>query len=60
MKLGRYPTKEDIDVIVPDRPVFLYRNCHHIAVVNSKGLQELKIDSNTPQPTGGSIDITTG
>ena len=57
MKLGRYPTKEDLDSVISDRPIILFRNCHHIGVCNSKGLQELKIDENTPQPTGGSIEI---
>ena len=36
--LGRYPTREDLDAVCPDRPVFLWRVCIHIAVVNTKAL----------------------
>lgn len=39
--LGLYPTKEDIDEIVKDRPVLLLRICGHAAVINSKLMQIL-------------------
>ncbi|HRA48109.1 MAG TPA: amidohydrolase family protein, partial [Thermomicrobiales bacterium] len=34
----RYPDRHDLDAAEPDRPVFLYRACHHIVSVNSKAL----------------------
>jgi predicted amidohydrolase YtcJ len=52
----RLPTAADIDDIVPNRPVLLYRYCGHIAVANRAALQIAGIDSGTPDPEGGSFD----
>jgi hypothetical protein len=52
----RYPTRWDLDSVIPNRPVFLLRVCGHIAVCNSKALQLAGIDKNTIPPSGGSID----
>ncbi|WP_062355076.1 amidohydrolase [Bacillus kwashiorkori] len=52
-------TKEDIDHIIPHRPVILKRICRHTAVVNSKALQLANITKDTVQPTGGYIDKQT-
>jgi predicted amidohydrolase YtcJ len=38
---GRWPTKDDIDEIEKDVPVFLERFCEHAGVVNSKMLELL-------------------
>lgn len=40
--MGRWPTREDIDDIVDDRPVFLSRIDGHAAVVNTYMLNELR------------------
>lgn len=37
--LGRYPTKNDLDEVVKDRPVLLSRFCLHAGVVNSKAIE---------------------
>ncbi|MFP4073379.1 MAG: amidohydrolase [Actinomycetota bacterium] len=52
----RLPTASDIDDVVADRPVLLYRYCGHIAVANSAALRLASIDSDTPDPEGGSFD----
>ncbi|CEM24002.1 unnamed protein product [Vitrella brassicaformis CCMP3155] len=39
LKERRMPTRKDIDKYVPDRPVFLYRACFHVAVTNTAGLR---------------------
>lgn len=52
----RLPTAADIDDVVPDRPVLLYRYCGHIAVANSEAMRLAGLDSNTPDPPGGSLD----
>jgi predicted amidohydrolase YtcJ len=52
----RLPTATDIDDIVSDRPVLLYRYCGHIAVANSAALALASIDEDTPDPEGGSFD----
>jgi predicted amidohydrolase YtcJ len=53
---GRLPTRADLDDVVGDRPVLLYRYCGHIAVANSAALAMAGIDSGTADPEGGSFD----
>lgn len=55
-KEGRLPSKEDIDKVISDRPVFLSRACGHICVVNSKALELSGINKDTKDPDGGRID----
>jgi len=55
MKENRLPTKEDIDQVVSDKPVFLQRTCAHIATLNTKALEVCGIDKNTKPPFGGEI-----
>lgn len=50
------PTRADLDQISHKHPVFFTRVCGHICVANSKALEMAGIDSNTPNPPGGSID----
>ncbi len=50
----RYPNRYDLDKVIPDRPVFLYRACNHIALVNSKALSMLDLNN---IPNGGTIDL---
>lgn len=52
----RLPTAEEIDGVVSDRPVLLYRYCGHIAVANSKAMKLAGVDADTPDPKGGSYD----
>lgn len=52
----RLPTAADIDDVISDRPVLLYRYCGHIAVANSMALELAGIDTDTPDPKGGSFD----
>jgi predicted amidohydrolase YtcJ len=56
MEDDRYPTKQDIDVIISDRPVVLFRACNHIGVLNSKALEILQLDESSIDPDGGKID----
>jgi predicted amidohydrolase YtcJ len=53
---GRLPMRTDLDDVIGDRPVLLYRYCGHIAVASSAALSLAGIDSDTPDPEGGSID----
>ena len=54
-KEGRIPTREDLDKIIKDKPVYLIRTCAHIAVGNSKALELAGITADTPAPAGGMI-----
>lgn len=49
------PTKEWLDDIVPDKPVFLTRVDIHTALVNSEALKIAGITKDTPDPDGGKI-----
>lgn len=52
----RLPTATDIDDVVSDRPVLLYRYCGHIAVANSAAMKLADLDESTPDPPGGAFD----
>jgi predicted amidohydrolase YtcJ len=55
---GGVPSKEDLDQVVPDRPVFLSNRDHHGAWVNSRALALAGIDATTPDPADGRIERT--
>lgn len=50
---GGTPHKDDLDAIVPDRPVFLFNRDTHGAWLNSKALELGGIDDSTPDPPDG-------
>ncbi|HYJ03563.1 MAG TPA: amidohydrolase [Chthoniobacterales bacterium] len=54
-KPPQFPTRQDLDKIAPDNPVFLTRADGHAAIANSAALALAKIDKNTPVPFGGEI-----
>lgn len=51
----RFPTKFDLDRVSTEVPVMVIHISGHFAAVNSKGLELLNIDENTPDPEGGII-----
>ncbi|HEX5017533.1 MAG TPA: amidohydrolase [Actinomycetes bacterium] len=53
---GGLPRKEDLDAIVPDRPVFLFNKDVHGAWVNSVTLERAGITKDTPDPSDGRIE----
>ncbi|ROP47086.1 amidohydrolase [Streptomyces sp. PanSC9] len=53
---GGIPTKELLDAVVPDRPVYLPNRDHHGAWVNSRALELAGIDRHTPDPADGRIE----
>jgi predicted amidohydrolase YtcJ len=52
----RFPTRDDVDAVVADRPVFLGRADGHAAVANSAALKLGGIVKSTPNPPGGRIE----
>ena len=54
------PAKEDLDAIVPDRPVFLPNRDGHSAWVNSKALELAGVTATTPDPEDGRIERNEG
>ena len=52
---NRHPTREDLDKVSTEIPVMAVHISGHFASVNSKGLEVIGYDSNTPDPEGGVI-----
>jgi predicted amidohydrolase YtcJ len=52
---GRWPTADDLDKVVPDRPAMLSRKDGHSAWVNTLALAAAGIEDDTPDPPGGAI-----
>jgi predicted amidohydrolase YtcJ len=56
----RFPTKNDLDKVSTVHPIMIVHISGHFCVVNSKGLELLKISSETPNPEGGIIRRISG
>jgi predicted amidohydrolase YtcJ len=52
----KFPTRQDLDAISTDHPMFLQRIDGHVAVVNSLALKIAGITAKTPDPPGGRIE----
>lgn len=50
------PTRQELDRIVSDRPVYLLSQDAHSAWVNTKALAMAKVDGNSPDPKNGIIE----
>ena len=59
-KPAQFPTRQDLDKVAPDNPVFLTRADGHASAVNNAALKVAKIDNTTPNPFGGQISKTNG
>lgn len=57
-----FPTRQDLDRISPNNPVFLTRADGHAGIANTAALKIAGIDKSTPDPFGGEIlrDKATG
>lgn len=53
---GGTPTRDLLDAIVPDRPVYLPNRDHHGAWANSRALSLAGITRDTPDPADGRIE----
>ncbi len=53
---GRQPTRWDLDLAAPKRPVALTRTCGHMIVGNSRALALARIDRTTADPPGGEVE----
>jgi predicted amidohydrolase YtcJ len=51
-----FPSRQDLDLIAPNNPVFLTRADGHAAVVNTKALETAGVDQNTSAPFGGALN----
>ncbi|MGV8994889.1 MAG: amidohydrolase [Flavobacterium sp.] len=56
----RHPTKQEIDAVLPNNPVYLMHTSGHMGVGNSMALAQMKVDAKTPNPEGGNIARMSG
>lgn len=56
IKLGRHPTREDLDRVSTDHPIRISHVSGHLEVVNSLALKNAGITKDTPNPPGGAFD----
>ena len=54
--LGRFPTAEELDSAVSDRPVFLERVDGHAGWANSLAIEAAEVTAKTDSPKGGRIE----
>lgn len=60
LDVRRHPTRDGLDRVAPDNPVYVVRACGHVAVANSLALKLAGIDESTPVPQGGAIEQRDG
>lgn len=53
----RYPNRDDLDAICPDKPMMITRACGHVAVANSAALRLCGIDERAPVVDGGRVVV---
>lgn len=51
----RHPTKDEIDSVLPNNPVYLQHTSGHMGVANSEALAEMDITADSKAPEGGNI-----
>ncbi len=52
----RHPTKNDIDKVLPNNPVYLQHTSGHMGVANTLALEKMKVSADSQNPEGGNID----
>jgi predicted amidohydrolase YtcJ len=55
-KLGRHPTRHDLDRASVKHPIYITHSSGHISVVNSLALRLACISRSAPDPSGGAFD----
>lgn len=58
--LSRFPTAQEIDAVVADRPVYLGRVDGHAGWANSLAMEIAGVTANTKSPDGGRIERVNG
>ena len=51
----RHPTRDDLDAVTTDHPLFLLHVSGHLMAANSRALARAGINSETPDPPGGIV-----
>ena len=58
--LGRFPTAQDLDIAVSDRPVWLERVDGHAGWANSRAMDFAGVNTASKSPPGGRIELING
>jgi predicted amidohydrolase YtcJ len=53
---AQFPTRQDLDAVSKDNPMFFSHISGHVSVANSKALEIAGITASTPNPAGGEIE----
>jgi predicted amidohydrolase YtcJ len=53
----RHPTRDDLDRVSTEHPIWIVHTSGHLSVANSRALMLAEINKDTPQPDGGRIRI---
>lgn len=56
VKMGRYPTRAELDKVSPENPLYIQRRDGHNGVANSLALKAANITRDTPDPHHGKIE----
>ena len=56
VKMGRYPTRQELDMVSPENPLYIQRRDGHNGVSNSLALEIAGITRDTPDPHHGKIE----
>lgn len=55
LDIGQHPTRDDLDAITTEQPVYIIHISGHMGVANTKALELLGVDADTKNPEGGEI-----
>lgn len=57
LKEGRHPTRQELDLVSRDHPIYIIHVSGHMGVLNSAAMNAQTITSETPAPKGGEIAL---
>lgn len=60
IKEQRHPTRQDLDAVSTEHPILLVHISCHLATGNSKMLEVIGVNADTPDPEGGRIERMPG
>lgn len=52
----RWPTRDELDAVAPDNPLYIRHRSGHASIANSSALDLAGLTESTPQPDGGHMD----
>ena len=53
LKEHRHPTAKELDAVCQGHPLLIAHKSGHMGVMNTKAMEQMHLDKNTPDPAGG-------